>query len=379
MNQKKKEKTKKKKKMHINIVTANACLSISPPFRFNGAFARAAHFAEALYGNISQPELIDVICMQELIVNRKQVLNSLAHHPYHTEIDYGSLIGNNIRFLESGLTIASKWPIVTQRNHVFSGPTYHVEAFMAKSVQYAKIKINSSYFVHILNTHTQAWSNPKAKKIRIEQFKQIAQFITFLQIPKNEPLILCGDFNFDFFEHSMKLLEVMNIVKCTMHLPEQPQFSFDPTINTLVGTDDASEYITRTNQQGCYDEFINTGICSCCARQLIDGIATRNNKLKVSCATTNVIKNVAKNEFEIYINISTKRQTRNVSDHFAVYSQLKFDENEEYNDDEDNDDQNEKKLDEDEHYWKWFTFEFVIFIVCYASLTFLLLFLTRKK
>ncbi len=309
--------------MNVNVITINACLAVPPPLRFNGAFARASRFADALYSNITDPSLIDIICLQEFIVNRKQILKSLHLHPYHTKIDRASMFGDNIRFLQSGLTIISKWPIVDQKNHIFSGPTYHFEALMAKSVQYAKIQINEG-FIHVFNTHTQAWANLKAKNIRLNQFKQIGLFVRSLQIPSNEPVIFCGDCNFDFYEHSRMLTEVMSIVDFTMHLPPNPQFSFDPTVNQLVGTDDASEYTTQFDTNGCYEEFLETGICNCCPRQLIDGIATSNAHLKPLKFITSVIQNTVSLPFEIYINISTKRSTRNVSDHFAVLTQFQF-------------------------------------------------------
>lgn len=364
--------------MQINVLTSNACLSIPPPFRFNGAFARAERYADALYGNISDPQNIDVICFQELIVNRSQVLKGLIHQPNHTKIDYGSALGNNIRFLESGLTIVSKWPIVTQTNHVFSGPTYHFEAFMAKAVQYCKIKLSEQFHFHVFNTHTQAWANLKAKKIRFNQFKQIAFFIDSMNIPSNEPVFLCGDFNFDFYEHGKLLAEVMSIIDFTMQMPDKPEFSFDPTVNQLVGTDDANEYNTRFDVNGCYETFLETGICSCCPRQMIDGTATSNIHLQPLKIDTKVIQNIASVPFEIYINISTKRLTRNVSDHFCVFSKFVFpmanamplfip--------------KNSQKITykPNEHYYKWIVVEFAFFVVLYFISIVVLHYLSRQR
>ncbi len=359
--------------MNVNVLTINACLAVPPPLRFNGAFARASRFADALYNNIPNPSSIDIICLQELIVNRSQVLKDLHFHPYHTKTDYGSIFGDNIRFLQSGLTIISKWPIVEQKNHIFSGPTYHFEALMAKSVQYAKIKINDNQYVHVFNTHTQAWANLKSKKIRINQFKQIGLFYLSLNIPSNEAVILNGDYNFDFYEHSRMLAEVMGIIDFTMHLPPNPQFSFDPTVNQLVGTDDASEYTTQFNIDGCYEEFLTTGICNCCPRQLIDGIATSNQNLKPITAHTRVVQNTASLPFEIYVNISTKRSTRNVSDHFAVYCQFQFPLESKIDLYQKEITQNNNQLE----YWGWVCLE--IFFFCLLYLIFVLTFNFFKK
>jgi exonuclease III len=315
---------KSKQKMKLCIVTANACLSVCPPLRYNGAFARSERFSGALYAKIS-PDELDVICLQELIINRQKVLDGFSFHPFTTGVVQPTWFGNNIRFVESGLTIASKWPILNQSFHTFTGKSYHAETLMAKSVLYAHIHLQKQYSIHVFVTHMQAWSNAKSKKIRFEQCKQIYHFIESQHIPADEPVILCGDFNVDFYEHFQTIREMMQVVTCTLCLPETPQFSFDPTMNQLVGTDDAAEYATRSHQHGCYNEFLESGVCPCCPKQLIDGFALSNNHKQPSSFHVEVIHNVAPNAFDVYINVSTTRQIQNVSDHFAVMGQFVFD------------------------------------------------------
>lgn len=306
---------------NVKIITSNACLSLCPPLRFNGAFSRSDRFVDALYSHIDYET--DVICLQELIVNRSKIIKQFIHHPFSTDIVSPDYIGNNIRFVHSGLAIVSKWPILLQKAHIFTGPTYHAEAFMAKSVLYAKLKHPFTH-LHVFVTHAQAWSNQKAKKIRLLQFEQIYRFIQRCTISPSEPVFLCGDFNNDFYEHSRILQDMMDIVHCKMHLPLVPQFSFDPTLNSLVGTDDASEYATHSFLKGCYDEFLQTGICSCCPKQLIDGIATSIDHLQPKKCEVEVIYNTSNSPFEIYINVSTKRTIQHVSDHFAVQGSFMF-------------------------------------------------------
>ncbi len=318
-------KYKKDKKMQqVTIASLNVCLSVCPPFRMNGAFSRSDKVAESIYTNIP-PLTLDIICLQELVVNRSKVIRSFLHHPYATDIVTGSWHSNNIRFIQSGLTTLSRWPIIKQASHIFSGPSYHMEAYMAKAVQYSKIIVNNRMPVHVFNTHTQAWTNVQAQKIRLLQLQQIADFIRSLDIPKDEPIILCGDFNFDFYEHADVLSKFESVLNMRMHLPDQPQFSFDPTINPLVGTDDAAEYKTQSFQHGCYDQFLKDGLCVCCPKQLIDGIATSNSHLRPMKANVQVIQNALKNPIEIYINISTMRTISYISDHFPVVSTFEFD------------------------------------------------------
>ncbi len=362
-----------KKKMNISVISYNVCLFISPPLRFNGAFTRSTRLAKTLYNSIPDPSAIDIICFQEFIVHRQQMLKDLYLHPFHTEIDHGSMFGDNIRFLESGLTIVSKYPIVEQKNHIFKGKSYHFEAFVCKSVQYAKIKINTQY-IHVLNQHSQAWV--EGRQIRMNQFKQIAEFYLSLNIPKHEPVILCGDFNFDFYEQSRILYDVMSIVDFTMHLPLTPQFSFDPTMNQLVSTDDPSQYCTQSFINGCYDQFMETGICNCCPKQLIDGICTSNQNIKPISAQTQVIQNILPEPFEIYINVSTKRKVNVISDHFPILCKLIFPLNPDI-------DLNwiqkpiPNKTSND--YWGWVVLEFVFFIFLYGMFVLIVYLHSKRK
>ncbi len=311
------------KNIHVEILSLNTCLSICPPFRMNGAPTRADKIAESIYSHIN-PKTLDIICLQELVVSRSKTIQKFIHHPYVTNVVTGSWHSNNIRFIQSGLTTLSKWPIIEQAHHIFHGQSYHMEAYMAKAVQYSKILVHNRLHVHVLNTHTQAWTNQKAQNIRLSQFRQTADFLKRLDINPEEPVVLCGDFNFDFYEHADVLNKFSSILKMNMHLPFEPQFSFDPTINKLVGTDDADEYKTRSFEKGCYNEFVRDGLCICCPKQLIDGIASSNMHLIPKNAHVAVINNSLKKSFEIYINMSTIREISQVSDHFPVLAQFDF-------------------------------------------------------
>ncbi len=345
----------------VSILSFNVCLSIGPPFRFNGCFSRSNKVADSIYEHTHALEL-DIICLQELVINRSKVLKSLIHHPFSTDVACGSWLSSNIRFIQSGLAIVSRWPILDQRYHIFTGKSYHYEAYMSKAVQYAKIQAQNKYNVHIFNTHTQAWTNSAAQQIRLEQFRQIAEFIKSLNIPPSEPVIICGDFNLDFYESAYVLREFESIADLKFHLPNVPQFSFDPTINPLVGTDDIDEYRSSSYKNGCFDEFMNTGLCCCCPKQLLDGIATSNIHLKPISSTSNVIQNKLSKPFEMFINVSTLRNCSFASDHFPILSAFTFNLQESPLVDQ--------PLLECSEKWdyKWILVELVIFAILYLAL-----------
>ncbi len=310
----------------VSIVSYNICLSVCPPLRFNGAFSRAKYVAESIYDYIS-PDELDVICLQELVVQRESVIKTFIHHPFHTNKASTSFFSDNIRFVHSGLATLSKWPIVEEDFCVFRGKSYHLEAFMAKAVQYSKIILNNKHYIHVFNTHTQAWINERSHAIRKSQFQQIGDFISSKKIPANEPVYVVGDFNLDYFEQLVLLQEVMNIANLQYLTPEESQFSFDPSINILTGTDDADEYKTTSFKNGCYDDYVETGICSCCPKQLLDAIAvSKNHLIPKKIPTNKVIHNKVKEPFVIFFNVSTQKTISFPSDHFPVFVQMEYEE-----------------------------------------------------
>jgi len=313
--------------MECSVVTLNCCLAVGPPLCYNGAFARSLRLVDALYSTIAAHKL-DIICLQELIIRRDYILEQFIHHPYHTSKIESSLCGDNIRILPAGLDVVSRWPIKEEDAYVFSGKSYHAEAFMAKAVQYCKIEMYGHQIVHVFNTHLQAWTGIKASEIRNKQMQQIAAF-KYRKLQnvdlQREIVLFMGDVNEDFYEHAAKLQERMNIIGMQFVMPESTQFSFDPSRNELVGNDDANEYILKSKAGGCYAEYLATGKCSCCPKQLVDGIALQQDQHHlVLKSVVNVTPILTHEPFVININMSTRRFIQTISDHFAVYGQFLF-------------------------------------------------------
>jgi endonuclease/exonuclease/phosphatase family metal-dependent hydrolase len=310
---------------NIGIVSYNVNLSVSFPLRFNSAYARAERCADALYFSKAF-DSYQIICFQELVVGRNTVLRSLIHHPHHTSKITTSWSGTNIKALESGLTIASTFPIVEQRHHVFVGSSYHLECFMAKSVLYAKIQTSHhNKHVHVFTTHTQAWSNEKTSSIRESQMFQAKIFLHSLHIPPDEPVLFTGDFNVDFYESYKEYKTLATMMYMEICRPEDTIFSFDPSTNTTVGNDDEDGYILQATQKGCYEDLIQTGVCTCCPRQLLDGIwFSRAHLSPTHTPSLILIKVKTPTKFQAYLNASCKRLTSDVSDHYPVFAQFTF-------------------------------------------------------
>ena len=299
----------------FTVASYNVCLSVGPPLVMNGSHARSQRVADAFYASVRDA---DVVMFQELVRHRDSVLESFTRHPHRTRKVASNLLSDNVRFVSSGLAVASRWPIVKERSMLFSGTTYHYEALMAKGVQYAKLSTPVG-FVHIFNTHVNAWATPRAFDAREQQAQQIGAFIKSQSIPRDEYVFVGGDINIDVYEHVDRVSEMMRMIG-GVHVPRPSDVSFscDPLLNALVGTDDASEYATRSRRNGCYDEFMATGLCLCCPRQLVDviGVVEGHRQVKDATITVEVVK--ARAPFRTHFGVMRVKSISDVSDHFPV-------------------------------------------------------------
>jgi endonuclease/exonuclease/phosphatase family metal-dependent hydrolase len=96
-----------------------------------------------------------------------------------------------------GIFIASKWPIVASQNLVYKACSA-ADCLAAKGVQYAKIEKTvqgRSKFFHVFGTHLQGYQGTNVPDVRRRQLQEMAEFVTQLGLPADEPVLLAGDFN----------------------------------------------------------------------------------------------------------------------------------------------------------------------------------------
>lgn len=303
------------------MATLNCFGAVPEPFRFTGVYARASRFGEAVYASMGTT--FDVLCLQEAICCRDVILSGLKHHPYHTPVMGGSLFASNMKFLQSGLCIVSKYPIQSIKALIFDGPTYHLERLVSKGVLYARIAIPTVGNVHIFNTHLNAWSGAQADDARSHQMQQITDWIRKLSLPATELVVVAGDFNIDMYEHNDVMQAFMQRLGAKLHLPRETSFSFDPAKNELVGLDDPQEYQTKSQKHGCYEDFLLTKTCTCCPRQLVDGICSLVTLLQVN-ADVQVVRVKTNVPFQIDAGLGVKRDVFDVTDHGAVLANFSF-------------------------------------------------------
>lgn len=150
----------------------------------------------------------DIMFFQETFSQaaRKKILRGLAKtHPYTAEPN-GRKFGT---LQSSGLLIASKYPMQTLDQTVFKNCT-NSDCLARKSAILVEVTLPSSKKAHFVNTHMQAWNDPKAIVVRKKQLTDIKALMARNK-KEGVPQFLVGDLNVDGlkeeeFRSSLELL-----------------------------------------------------------------------------------------------------------------------------------------------------------------------------
>jgi endonuclease/exonuclease/phosphatase family metal-dependent hydrolase len=155
----------------------------------------------------------DIVCLQECFGGLSTLCNKIVDRAeqmgfyWRVVPDHPSLA--SLKFMDSGLVILSRYPIVHAEAHVFQDAIY-VDKLAAKSFQYCTINLSSistPRLLHVINTHLQSdyqLSDPLALNVKFRQLTQIRKFIDNLG-ELSEPLLLAGDFNINAIYWTDKL------------------------------------------------------------------------------------------------------------------------------------------------------------------------------
>jgi endonuclease/exonuclease/phosphatase family metal-dependent hydrolase len=179
-------------------------------------------------------EDFDVICLQEVFTRKsyKIITRKLNDKYYNTGRPYRKWY----KFVNSGLVIYSKYPIVDQRFYRYRG-LKHADGLSSKGILAVTLEIDkdNDKYVQLINTHLQAQQGKKYERIRKRNYQLIKDKIINGYHNKDYPLILTGDYNIDQhdtdefkpFEESLALYP--------LEFNSELQYTVDSTINTLHG------------------------------------------------------------------------------------------------------------------------------------------------
>ncbi|MBY0380157.1 MAG: endonuclease/exonuclease/phosphatase family protein [Burkholderiales bacterium] len=198
----------------------------------------------------------DVIVFEEAwdhATRDKLMQNLLKDYPY----SYDPVPQNDHSVpLYSGLLVLSKYPIVNKKfiDYLDYQSLVDADALSNKGAAYLKInKLGKNY--NLIVTHTQAQNDNPAIQVRQEEFNLIKKYLVNdanLAINHNEPLLLIGDLNTDFYTHDqfdyMKNTLDLNDTWIKNTLYTNPIYSDDSQSNLMIDP--------SINEQGLYDYII---------------------------------------------------------------------------------------------------------------------------
>ncbi|XP_038071620.1 sphingomyelinase C-like [Patiria miniata] len=148
-----------------------------------------------------------------------------------------------------GVFIASRWPIVQEKQKVFDNydPTTS-DALSAKGVMYARVRKtveDASKDFHIFGTHMQSTEKTESPGIRVLQAGEIFDFMQGMSIPISEPVIYTGDLNGDLInkeENARAIIDALNANMPSLIGPIKVTYDHQNNDN-LDPTDKDAEYL----------------------------------------------------------------------------------------------------------------------------------------
>jgi endonuclease/exonuclease/phosphatase family metal-dependent hydrolase len=261
----------------LNILAYNIYM-LTPPIGNTDQTTRAAEIHKHVHG-------YDAIIISEAFYNsaRSTLQAGLApEYPYMTAV-----VDNGVLNDDGGVFIASRFPIISSSQIVYNDCNGS-DCLAAKGVMHAEINKHGRVF-HLFGTHTQAWPSAADVATRILQFKELQAFITSLNIPATEPVIIGGDLNVDMIANNLGeydgMLDSLNLM--------EPTYTGHPY-----------------SYDGAISSYASPGV------EFLDYVMTQNNHLSPLTAENEVLilRSIADDMFNMF----------DLSDHLAVRGRFVF-------------------------------------------------------
>lgn len=135
-----------------------------------------------------------------------------------------------------GVMILSRWPIDERHAYVYKAVrvSYTFDFMAQKGAVYAALTMMKGNFkkrIHVIGTHLQA--DGGSHDIRVQQLKEMKTWIDQFDIPKNEPIIMAGDFNIDMAE-TQKFADMLTVTNTSVEFKKTSLSSVSPSTNAYL-------------------------------------------------------------------------------------------------------------------------------------------------
>jgi exonuclease III len=208
----------------------------------------------------------DIICFQEvygtLSLFCKNIIKKAKLKGFNWYIVPEKIKLNSFKFMDSGLLIISKYPILYTNTVKFNDGLYK-DVLAEKSFQYCIIdtlnKNIDERYIHVINTHLQSDYSIKdnnAMIVKLKQLKQLRDFIDFYNLRK-EALIVTGDFNINCYStnnnknecniYSKDYYQLLSILNLSINNDSFHKFNYErkPTLYCSYNKKTQKEIDTR--------------------------------------------------------------------------------------------------------------------------------------
>ena len=147
---------------------------------------------------------MDFICFQEVFdrIHALTLISMLRNHYRHFIFDIGdNSLGNNCFLLNSGLMIASRYPILEVKFHPFSWKSSVWQKGISYGVVTCKLDLGDDHVGILSNLHTMAYEGPHHLiDAALTEVKDFVNNFRRENIRATEMIkfdVICGDFNID--------------------------------------------------------------------------------------------------------------------------------------------------------------------------------------
>jgi endonuclease/exonuclease/phosphatase family metal-dependent hydrolase len=211
--------------LDFTVASYNVYLRPRYPIFLDGQWERSgripSYLKDPAYDAVALCEVFDGAC-------RRRVLAELGdHYPYRTPVLGGSRGGWKHN---GGVMLLSRWPIERQGEELFGDAAHLDDRLANKGVVYACVrKLGERVHVFAMHANAHAW----AIAARAQQFGIVRRFMAACSIPRDEPVILAGDFNVHRGD-APEYEGMLDILGACSPEPVGHDSTYDPATNTLA-------------------------------------------------------------------------------------------------------------------------------------------------
>ena len=318
----------------FTLATYNIMAPVPVPVRFNGQMERMARVAPALERYQASPGgvRLDAVVFQESIVAAQHAVLRKGMREAGFEYETPPLLASvgDGQLANGGVVVFSRHPITEHRVAPFAGCGCEgADCLCAKGCVYARINVLGRTY-HVVSVHMQAWNTDEAFGIRVRQAEFAGKFIDSIDAGEGEPLVFAGDLNVDLYTqrpHLRALLDLIGVERLPLRRSASATFSSDPSTNALMGNDEGAAYASAEFPHGCHKEYLNSGRCLCCPRELLDHagyVATRGAQPDLRRSWSAVVPLKAEQPFMVHLTASVRREIRDLSDHYPLVASYHY-------------------------------------------------------